>query len=69
METLTIEIDNPKAKRLIGDFVELGLISVKEAKPSWSERWRQLSETLPKDASLSEQEIMEEIAESRKRKI
>jgi hypothetical protein len=43
MEMLTIEINNPKAKRLIDDLADLGLISVKETKPSWNERWQELA--------------------------
>lgn len=61
METLTIEINNPKARRLIDDLVDLGLISVKEEKRSWNERWEELSKTLPDTDSITEEEIVEEI--------
>lgn len=61
METLTIEINNPKARRLIDDLADLGLISVKEEKGSWSERWEELSKTLPNTDSITEEEIFEEI--------
>jgi transcription initiation factor IIE alpha subunit len=61
METLTIEINNPKARRLIDDLVDLGLISVKEERRSWSERWEELFKTLPDTDSITEEEIFEEI--------
>ncbi|MGG7662015.1 hypothetical protein [Dyadobacter sp. BHUBP1] len=61
METLTIEINNPKARRLIDDLVDLGLISVKEEKLSWNERWEELSKTLPDIDSITEEDIFEEI--------
>ncbi len=61
METLTIEINNPKARRLIDDLVDLGLISVKAEIPSWNERWKKLSETLPDTDSITEEEIFEEV--------
>jgi transcription elongation GreA/GreB family factor len=61
METLTIEISNPKARRLIDDLVDLGLISVKEEKCSWNERWEEFSKTLPNTESITEEEIFEEI--------
>nr|WP_295923635.1 hypothetical protein [uncultured Dyadobacter sp.] len=62
MEVLTIEITNPKARRLIDDLVDLGLISVKESKESWNDRWAALSQTLPDTDEVTEQEILEEIA-------
>lgn len=61
METLTIEINNPKARRLIDDLADLGLISVKGEKRSWTERWEELAKTLPDIHSISEGEIFEEI--------
>lgn len=67
METLIIEIQNPKARRLIDDLVDLGLISVKPSKPTWSERWKNLSDSLP-ETDISEQEVMDEIAEVRKKR-
>ncbi|SDG52193.1 hypothetical protein SAMN04487996_119139 [Dyadobacter soli] len=66
METLTIEINNPKARRLIDDLADLGLISVKEEKRSWSERWEDLSKTLPDTSLITEEEIFEEINAVRK---
>jgi hypothetical protein len=65
METLTIEIKNPKAKQLIDDLVDLGLIAVRETKPSWNERWSNLSKSLPDVTEISEEDIFEEINKSR----
>ncbi|MCE7062099.1 hypothetical protein [Dyadobacter sp. CY343] len=65
METLTIEIKNPKAKRLLDDLVDLGLIAVRETKPSWNERWSTLSKSLPDVTEISEEDIFEEISKSR----
>ena len=65
METLTIEISNPKVKRLIDDMAALGLISVKETKPSWNERWSNFSKTLPNITEISEEDIFKEISEIR----
>lgn len=62
METLTIEINNPKAKRLIDDLADLGLISVKETKPSWSERWQELSKSLADSEAITEQDVMDEVS-------
>ncbi|MHA4739357.1 hypothetical protein [Dyadobacter sp. MSC1_007] len=62
---LTIEINNPKARRLIDDLVDLGLITVKEMRPTWKERWQELSDNLPKSVDISEQEILEAIATTR----
>lgn len=56
-----IEITNPKARRLIDDLVDLGLISVREEKRSWNERWKELSGTLPHIDSITEDEILEEV--------
>jgi hypothetical protein len=41
--------------------VDLELISVKEEKRSWSERWEELSKTLPDIDSITEEEIFEEV--------
>jgi hypothetical protein len=62
METLIIEITNPKARRLIDDLVDLGLISVKEEKPSWNDRWKELSKNLPDTDSITEEDILEQIS-------
>ena len=62
METLTIEISSPKARRLIDDLVDLGIISLKPTQPAWSAVWdaadRQLPQTEP---DMTEAEIMAEI--------
>ncbi|MCF0058041.1 hypothetical protein [Dyadobacter sp. CY356] len=68
METLIIEIQDPKARRLIDDLVALGLISVKPSKPSWVERWKDLSNSLPSSTDISEQEILDEIAQVREKR-
>ncbi|SKB75993.1 hypothetical protein [Dyadobacter psychrophilus] len=62
MEVLTIEVSDPKAKRLLDDLADLGLISIKEAKPAWNERWDDFSKTLPDVEDISEQDIFDEIA-------
>ena len=68
METLTIEIQNPKAKRLIDDLVDLGLISLKKTTPSWTERWQKLLNTLPSTTDISEEDIINEISEVRSKR-
>lgn len=62
MEVLTIEVNDPKAKRLLDDLADLGLISIKETKPAWNERWEVFSKTLPDVQEISEQDIFDEIA-------
>ena len=62
METLTIEILNPKAKKLIDDLVDLELISLSQTVPSWSQLWAKLDSKLPQtEPDITESEIMEEI--------
>ena len=64
MDTLTIELKNPKSKKLIEDLADLDLISIlKQA--SWKERWQKLSQTLPKQTEISEDEIFAEINDIR----
>ncbi len=61
MEILTIEIRNPKAKKLIEDLIDLELISVLE-NPTWAQLWDKLDAKLPQiEPDISEEEIMEEI--------
>ena len=62
METLTIEITNPKAKRLLDDLADLGLISIRESKPNWNERWEAFSSNSPNVDTISEEDILQEIA-------
>lgn len=62
METLTIEIKNPKAKKLIDDLIDLDLIALHVAKPSWVELWKKLDTKLSQtDSEPSEEEIEGEI--------
>lgn len=62
METLTIEIKNPKAKKLIDDLIDLDLISLLSSKPSWNLLWEKLDNMLPQvDSGISEQDILDEI--------
>lgn len=62
METLTIELTNPKARKLIDDLVDLGIISVKTAQPSWTDIWNKLDRQLPQtEPDLSEADITAEI--------
>jgi hypothetical protein len=59
IETITIEIRNPKAKKLIDDLVDLELISVQN---SWNTLWEKLIERLPQnEPEMTESEVMEEI--------
>ena len=69
METLVIEIQNPEARRLIDNMVDLGLISVKSVEPSWKERWKKLSDSLPIYSDLSDEDITSEIDEVRNKRI
>ena len=66
METLIIEIKNPKAKKLIDDLVDLDLIALLTPKPSWNDLWAKLDAKLPQtEPEISEDEIMAEIKEYR----
>lgn len=38
MDTLTIEIRNPKVRELIANLVELDLIAILPQQPAWSDR-------------------------------
>lgn len=62
METLTIEINNPKARPFIDGLADLGLITLKEPQPSRAELWKRLDKQLPRtDPDITEEEILEEI--------
>lgn len=62
METLTIEILNPKAKQLIYDLADLELISLRQISPTWNQLWAKLDAKLPQtEPDITESEIMEEI--------
>ena len=69
METLTIELKNPKARRIIDDFVDLGIISLNNSQPSRAELWEKLNKQLPQtEPDITEEEIMEEIKTYRMQK-
>ncbi|WP_420148757.1 hypothetical protein [Spirosoma sp.] len=62
METLTIEIRTPKARKLIDDLIDLGIIALKTDQPSWTAIWNKVERTLPQnEPDISEDEIMAEI--------
>jgi hypothetical protein len=62
METLTIEINTPKARRLIDDLVDLGIISLKSTQPAWVALWDDADSQLPQtEPDMTEAEIMAEI--------
>lgn len=62
METLTIEINTPQARRLIDDLVDLGIISLKPTQPTWAAMWDAADSKLPQtEPDLAEAEIIAEI--------
>ncbi|GHB87743.1 hypothetical protein GCM10007390_49790 [Persicitalea jodogahamensis] len=61
MDTLTIEIRNPKVRELIDSLVDMDLIAILPRQGSWRQEWRKLSDTLPDTSDISEEEIFEEI--------
>lgn len=62
METLVIEIVDPKAKKIIEGLVNIGVINLKPNLPSRAEVWRKLDSQLPQtESDITEEEIMEEI--------
>ncbi|MBU1821204.1 MAG: hypothetical protein KKG00_06800 [Bacteroidetes bacterium] len=68
METLTIEIKDPKARKLIEDLVDLGVISIKN-QSNWVDLWNKLDGKLPQtEPDLTEEEIMAEIKAYRQEK-
>ena len=68
MDTLTIELKNPNARKLLEDLAELQLISILDTS-SWTDRWRKLSATLPNISEISEDEILNEIQAVRTSKV
>lgn len=69
METLTIELKNPKARKLIDDLVELGIISVKTTQPTWVDLWNKLDSQLSQtEPDITEAEIVAEIKAYRSEK-
>ncbi|WP_373512451.1 hypothetical protein [Persicitalea sp.] len=65
METLTIEIKNPKVRELIANLADMDLIAVLPQQPTWAERWQALSDSLPDVPQITEQDILDEIKEVR----
>ena len=61
MESLTIDIKNPKAKGLLEKLADLDLISIRPAGDSWAVRWQKLAVALPDVQGISEQEIQDEV--------
>ena len=62
METLVIELNNPKARKLIDDLVDLGIISLKTSPSAWTALWNKVDSQLPQtDPDLTEADIMAEI--------
>ena len=62
METLTIEIKTAKARKLIDDLVDLGIISLKTDQPAWIDVWNKVDNKLPQtEPDITEDEIMAEI--------
>lgn len=62
METLIIELNTPKARKLIDDLVDLGIISLKTPQTAWKELWRNVDNQLPQtEPDLTEADIMAEI--------
>jgi hypothetical protein len=69
METLTIEIRNPKAKKLIDDLVDLELISLQKTSPLWKMLWDKLDSKLPQnDPDFTEKDVLSEIEAYRSEK-
>lgn len=62
METLTIEIKTAKARKLIDDLIDLGIIAIKTEQPSWADLWNKLDRRLPQgEPDITEDEIMDEL--------
>lgn len=65
MDTLTIEIRNPKVRELLTSLAEMELLTILPQPPTWAERWKKLSASLPNEPQISEQEILDEISQVR----
>ena len=65
METLIIQIKDAKVRKLIDSLAELGLITLLRHQPTWSERWKILSASLPQSSEISDEEILNEISQVR----
>ena len=57
MDTLLIEIRNPKVRALLDTLAELELIAIVPDQSAWREEWKKLSGTLPEATDVPEQEI------------
>lgn len=55
METLTIEISTPKARRLIGDLVDLDIISLKPTYSDDDTTWLNMAASSPSFAFLHDE--------------
>lgn len=62
METLTIEVKSAKARKLIDDLVDLGIITLKTDQSAWIDVWSKVERKLPQtEPDITEDEIMAEI--------
>jgi len=62
MEVLTIEVKNAKARKLIDDLVDLGIISLRDEPPAWADLWSRLDNRLPQTTpGLTKEDILAEI--------
>lgn len=68
MNTLTIEIRNPKVRELMTSLVDMGLIAILPQPSTWVERWQAMSATLPDTTAISEQDILNEISAVRQQR-
>jgi predicted nucleic acid-binding protein len=59
METLTIDILNPKAKKLLEDLEEMELIAIKRA--SWDKFFEVVEKLRAQNAPITLEEITEEV--------
>ena len=57
MDTLLIEIRNPKVRALLDTLAELELIAIVPDQSAWREEWKKLSSTLPEATDVPEPEI------------
>lgn len=57
MDTLLIEIRNPKVRVLLDTLAEMDLIAIVPDKSAWRDEWKTLSGTLPEAANVDEQEV------------
>ena len=69
MDTLTIEISNPKVRALIDNLISLNLVKIVPTPASWRDRWQALSASLPDTDELSEEAIFAEVQAVREARI